>query len=95
MGDGLALLWNKDVQIDIRSFNKFHIDTMVNKSNAHSWRFTGFYGDPIPSKRGDSWVLLERLAIPRLVGGDFNSILMKRKKGVGGSDKCVSDMMEF
>lgn len=62
MGGGLALLWNNDVNVDVRSFNKFHIDVLVKDSTVPSWRFTGFYGDLVTSKRGDSWVLLERLA---------------------------------
>lgn len=58
---GLILLWNKISDVSIDSFSSGHIDAVV-KYQLGMWRFTGFYGNPIPSKRQASWELLRRLS---------------------------------
>lgn len=57
---GLALMWNDPYDIKICSYSNGHIDCVV--THEHKvWRFTGFYGSPIPSSRIASWKLLNRL----------------------------------
>ncbi|KAL9668951.1 hypothetical protein QQ045_006492 [Rhodiola kirilowii] len=77
LGGGMALLWNDDVEVTLRSYSKAHIDTCVMAES--QFRLTLFYGDPKVSKREDSWNLLRRLKVGDgdkwVVLGDFNEIL--------------------
>lgn len=51
---GLALLWFKEVTLDIKSFSKNHIDAIITESpKAFSWRFTGFYVHPETQMKGN------------------------------------------
>ena len=60
---GLALLWKNSLQVDILSYSSGHIDAIVSEEQRlKKWRFTGFYGHPETSKRGESWSLLEDLS---------------------------------
>ena len=84
---GLCLLWKGVVDVDLVSYSRFHIDTVVTNINNKNWRMTGFYGHPISSQRIHGWTLLRRLAsmasLPWIVGGDFNEILtISEKVGV-------------
>uniref|UniRef100_A0A803QMV0 Reverse transcriptase n=1 Tax=Cannabis sativa TaxID=3483 RepID=A0A803QMV0_CANSA len=79
-----------DVENQVRSFSPFHIDSFVRIENGQWWRFTGFYGDPDPSQRCQSWKLLKRISRmysgPWAVGGDFNEIVSQSEK-MGGLPK--------
>lgn len=45
MAGGLALLWRKDVDVNLLSYSTNHIDADVALPGEESrWRFTGFYG---------------------------------------------------
>ncbi|KAL5766440.1 hypothetical protein ACOSP7_017057 [Xanthoceras sorbifolium] len=90
-GDGLLLLWQNEIDVTVCSFTKGHVDTLIKDDEGSSWRFTGFYGDPIQSCRRLSWDLLRRLGsmgnLPWLVVEDFNEVLhLGKKLGVG--DPC-------
>ena len=62
------------------------------------WRFSGFYGDPCPSKRQLYWSLLRRLrdvdSLPWVCGGDFNELLSVNEK-IGDSEKSISGIIRF
>ena len=60
-GGGLALFWNNELNLTIKNFSCHHIDTLVNEGCEDVWRFTGIYGEPDTSRRGDTWTLLRRL----------------------------------
>lgn len=52
---GLALLWSKEVMLEIKSFSKNHIDAIITESpESFSWHFTGFYGHLETHMRGES-----------------------------------------
>ena len=52
---GLALLWAREVDLEIKSFSKNHIDaTITEHSNNFKWRLTGFYGHPETHRRYES-----------------------------------------
>ena len=52
---GLALLWRKEVRVDIQAFGPWHIDAEVGGVNrTGTWRFTGFYGQPDTSRREET-----------------------------------------
>lgn len=77
--------------MNIQSYSKGHFDCIV-KYEEKSWRFTGFYGNPVAPLRKVSWQFLRRLAgiyelkfIPWIVGGDFYEILFESEKVGGGS----------
>ena len=44
---GLALLWKKELKVDMQTFSDNHIDAIVDQGvSGHHWRITGFYGNP-------------------------------------------------
>ncbi|CAM8914180.1 unnamed protein product [Rhodiola kirilowii] len=74
---GLALLWNEDLEVRIKSFSRNHIDAIVEDQTV--FRLTLFYGEPAVSNRMLGWSLLRRLgedrSFPWLVIGDFNEVV--------------------
>lgn len=59
---GLALLWKKEVIVDVKTFGLWHIDVEVGEANGSGkWRFTRFYGQLDTSKREETWRILEGL----------------------------------
>ena len=83
-GGGLALLWSKEVSVQIRSYSPSHIDVEILPKDGASWRFTGFYGNPDHHKWIESWDLLRRLgrdsSLPWMICGDFNEIVDNGEK---------------
>ena len=85
---GLALFWNRGINLEIKSYSGNHIDAFVwETNNSSTWRITGFYGHPETHKRYDSWRLLSFLhsqyQLPWLCLGDFNEILSMHEKSGG------------
>jgi exonuclease III len=82
---GLALLWKEEAGLEIQNYSCRHIQAVVkNPGGEGSWKFTGFYGHPEASKRGEAWSLLKFLKEfspqPWLCAGDFNEILEEAEK---------------
>ena len=77
----LVLFWNSDSGVSLKSYSRTHIDVFVQNdaTGSREWRFTGFYGDPMRSRRKRSWELLTFLRNeydqPWLCAGDFNEVL--------------------
>ncbi|KAL0327238.1 UNVERIFIED_CONTAM: hypothetical protein Sangu_1801800 [Sesamum angustifolium] len=60
---GLALLWQKSVEVQLQSFSKYHVDASVRTEESDEcWRFTGVYGEPDASKWSEFWHILCRLS---------------------------------
>lgn len=60
---GLALLWPKEVSLEIQSNSPHHIDAIISEQqNNNTWRFTWFYGHPETHLRKESWNLLSYLS---------------------------------
>ncbi|KAL5738018.1 hypothetical protein ACOSP7_030779 [Xanthoceras sorbifolium] len=95
---GLMLLWNDMWDVSVLSFSRGHIDVVIKMENNLKWRFTGFYGCPVPNHRTDSWELLRRLKavnrLPWLCGGDFNELLHNEEK-LGGNERTGPGMFNF
>ncbi|KAL7139391.1 hypothetical protein ABFS83_09G047600 [Erythranthe nasuta] len=77
---GSAMLWKKEIVVDLLSFYLNHIDVKVeNPLMDRKWRCTGFYGILEQSRRHISWDLITELHgqsdLPWIIGGDFNDIL--------------------
>ncbi|CAM8880738.1 unnamed protein product [Rhodiola kirilowii] len=74
---GLAVWWDNDVDLTVRSYSDNHVDAGIKADS--SFRLTLFYGDPVASRRRLSWNLLRRLSQsgddPWIVLGDFNEVL--------------------
>lgn len=82
---GFALLWSREIDLEIMSYTKNHIDVVIKETNSDfKWRFNGFYGHPETHKRCESWNLLAFLNsqyhLPWLCLGDFNEILSMDEK---------------
>lgn len=43
---GLAILWNPEVTVEIKSFSKHRMDAMVHNDNGRYWRCTRVYDHP-------------------------------------------------
>ncbi|XP_075663436.1 uncharacterized protein LOC142633038 [Castanea sativa] len=98
-GGGLALLWKSSLKVDIQTYYPRHIDIVITEAEGSlQWRFTGFYGEPVTGKRGESWRLLEHLSgclnLPWVVIGDFNEIMFAGEK-LGGNPRPECQMHQF
>lgn len=43
---GLAILWNPEVTVEIKSFSKHHMDAVVHNDNGRYWRCIRVYDHP-------------------------------------------------
>lgn len=60
---GLALLWEKGIDVALSTMSVHHIDVRVKGGlGEEEWRLTGFYGWPEVHNRHISWKLLTDLA---------------------------------
>jgi len=81
IGGDLVLLWTRDIEVKVQSYDKLHIDVEIwdPGSQRAAWRFTDFYGESRRELRYRSWDLLKLLqsrgSLPWLCVGDFNEIL--------------------
>ena len=60
--DGIALVWDKALDVLLYMFSSNFIDTIVNHDGS-SWRHTGFYGDQDPLKKKNSWDMSASFAL--------------------------------
>ena len=85
---GLALLWARVVDLEIKNFSNNHIDAIITEpGNNFKWRLTGFYGHPETHRRYESWHLLaflhNQFQLSWLCLRDFNEILSTEEKSGG------------
>ena len=97
-GGGLVLFWRESVNISVASFDKNHIDAIINKNKENEWRFIGFYGEPGTHKRIESWDLLrslnQKFRVPWLCAGDFNELVRSEEK-LEGNRRSYNQMQLF
>jgi hypothetical protein len=82
---GLALFWNDTMSVEIQNFSCRHINAIIGPDvRNRQWKFTGFYGHPVPWKRKEGWDILRHLKTMSpsawLCLGDFNEILCESEK---------------
>lgn len=98
LGGGLAMLWNPDINVEIKSYSKHHVDVVVHSEKGSYWRCIGIYGHPESDQKKHTWELLRRLAalsfLPWLCFGDFNEVLNLNEKS-GGRDRRASMVIDF
>ena len=85
---GVAMFWTQDVNLDINSYSRNHIDAIVKETEDNfQWRITGFYGHPETHRRYEFWHLLaflhSQFQLPWLCPRDFNEILSINEKEWG------------
>ena len=51
IGGGLALYWKKGIDLHVLDSSPSHIDAVINPGVDDTWRFTGFYGNPVTANR--------------------------------------------
>ncbi|GAA0153790.1 hypothetical protein LIER_11948 [Lithospermum erythrorhizon] len=77
---GLALLWNRKIDVSVKSFSSHHIEAVIEEGTVNSWRFVGFYGHHEAMKRKFSWELMRHIdslsQLPTVFIGDFNEVLL-------------------
>ncbi|XP_075675171.1 uncharacterized protein LOC142644440 [Castanea sativa] len=96
---GLAMLWKKDVKLEIMGYSKNHIDAIITESSSgFKWRITGFYGHPEAHLKHESWKLLENLNgrynLSWICFGDFNEVVSMDEK-LGGVIRSQQQMDGF
>ncbi|XP_035546500.1 uncharacterized protein LOC118348588 [Juglans regia] len=96
---GLAFLWKEEAEAEVVSYTQHHISLIVKEMRAGGyWILTDFYGNPITSKRHESWKLLQALTPTRSTSwvciGDFNEILRYDEKW-GGPLRPYNQMEAF
>ena len=81
---GLALLWKRDVSLDVINFIENHILAKVVEEDGFVWYLTCFYGWPETSQKAKSWALLSHLSSfvdgPWMCIRDFNATLHSAEK---------------
>ena len=88
---GVALLWDKAINVSLLSCSSHHIDVSIQDvGGSIAWRFTGVYGWAESQNKTKTCELLSAIhrnsELPWLVGGDLNEILFNFEKK-GGSHK--------
>jgi hypothetical protein len=96
---GLALLWSDEISVEVQNYSRRHVNALVClSSSGPKWVFTGFYGNPEPWKRHESWSLLKFLSasisLPWLCMGDFNEIMDESERS-GELRSSRGHMMNF
>ena len=85
---GLAVFWRRGIDVGVKSFSKYHIDSVIKEEDGSEWRFTGVYGESKSDMKDRTWEMLRTLKglfnLPWLCSGDFNEILFSCEKE-GGS----------
>ncbi|XP_071683852.1 uncharacterized protein [Lolium perenne] len=100
LSGGLCLYWNNDSRVSLKSFSNSHIDVLIQNDELGDveWRFTGFYGNPVRSRRKLSWDLLKFLRKeynnPWICAGDFNEVLYGTEQ-IGGNERQEWKMEGF
>ena len=57
-GGGLALIWKKEIQLDVVNYTANHILAKVVEEDGFVWFLSGFYGWPEAREKVKSWALL-------------------------------------
>ncbi|XP_050280875.1 uncharacterized protein LOC126721848 [Quercus robur] len=95
---GLAMLWRKEIFVDIQNYSGRHSDAIVTEDSGFKWWIIGFYGNPEVHRRKESWDLLKALNkkvnLPWLCFGDFNEIVSMEEK-MGGARRPQRQMDDF
>ncbi|GAA0183849.1 hypothetical protein LIER_42471 [Lithospermum erythrorhizon] len=80
---GLALLWPRSLNVEIKSFSTHYIEAIVQFGDTNPWRFVGFYGLHETGMGKFSWNLMRLINglvnIPTVFMEDFNELLDQKE----------------
>lgn len=83
---GLALLWSKDEEVNLRSMHSRYIDVSIRHSSGEHWRFTGIYRWSELGSKHNTWELIKRLGyesdMPWLLEVTLTRFSLPTKNGV-------------
>ena len=76
---GLCIFWKNSLDVAIKNFSEYHVDTWVTEAGKEQWRLTCFYGEATRNLRYKTWNTMKRLrgesTLSWMCIGDFNEIL--------------------
>lgn len=91
-------MWRDNIDVQICSYSKHHIDFQVQSTQDKIWRGIGIYGHPEKNRKKHTWTPMKRLTgmstLTWLCFGDFNEILSLNEKS-GGLDRNAGAITEF
>ena len=84
-GRGLALLWKREIDLEIMGYSRSFIDAIITEQDSSfKWRIIGLYGNPETHRRKESWeelgALSRKFNLLWLCYCDFNEILSGKEK---------------
>ena len=84
-GRGLALLWKREIDLEIMGYSRSFIDAIIIEQDlGFRWRITCLYGNPKTHRRKESWeehgALSRKFNLLWLCYCDFNEILSGEEK---------------
>jgi hypothetical protein len=99
LSGGLALFWDKNLQVTVLDSCTGYIDVrVVDKASAKTWRTTFVYGEPWVENRYRMWnhltSLRSFLTEPWLVCGDFNEAMWQHEH-FSRSQRAENQMILF
>ena len=84
LGGGLAICWTDDINVEIKSFSKHHVDVVVHSEGRRYCRCIEVYSHPETDQKKHTWELLRRLtglsSLHWLCFRDFNEVLNLNEK---------------
>ena len=98
MGGGLALLWDLEWDVKLKTLSKRYLDVIVTEKDGVLWRLTGIFDHPEKLKRIETWNLMrllhQQVTLPWICIGDFNEMLSTNEKQ-GGEPRSEWQMANF
>lgn len=95
---GLCIFSKDDVNLVIKNFSQYHIDSWISEPGKDQWRLTCFYGEANRSLRFKTWDTMKRLrgesTLPWVCIGDFNEILRPEEQ-MGPNPRDSSQIAGF
>ncbi|XP_074377571.1 uncharacterized protein LOC141719089 [Apium graveolens] len=55
---GITLIWRNKEEVDLKSYSKNHVDTVISYKEGQKYCLTGVYGEPNRAKTKDTWDML-------------------------------------
>ena len=83
------------MDVAIKIFSEYHVDTWVTEAGKEQWRLTCFYGEANHSLRHNTWETMARLrsesTLPWICIGDFNEI-RRSEEQFGPNERDAAQM---
>ena len=60
---GICIFWKNSLDVAIKNYSEYHVDTWVTEPGREQWRLTCFYGEATRSLRYKTWNTMTRLRV--------------------------------